>query len=248
MASPRLARIASSKQLNGETRLLEFVMPEGEPLNFAGGQYVIINTNIPLPGGKIAKRAYSILSSDREQSKFEIAVKKVGTGPGSNYMHVTQNGAEVPFSGPWGQFVPDEPGTSGRTLVLATDTGITAALGLIQGAKFKSCADQARMIWFVESENYFIPPSFVRDICSSVDLDFSIEALPSVNHPERLSRALAVLARLIQEVRPASVFLSGDGNLLYPIKEQLMASQIEEKQIKIECFFNNPFKKIGGTR
>ncbi len=87
MANPRSAQISASRPLNDQTKLLDLVLPQWELLNFTGGQYVIVNTNIPLPGGKIAKRAYSILSGDQEQSRFQIAVKKVGSGPGSNYMH-----------------------------------------------------------------------------------------------------------------------------------------------------------------
>ncbi len=244
MANPKSAKIGSSRPLNEETKLLDLALPEGEPLNFTGGQYVIVNTNIPLPGGKIAKRAYSILSADAEQKKFQIAVKKVGSGPGSNYMHETAVGAELPFSGPWGQFVFDESMASGSTLVLATDTGITAALGLIQGTKFGSLAKNVRMVWMVESEDYFIPRPFVGEICAAVAADLKVESIPSVNHSERPAKAMEIFAKLLRESRPENAFLSGDGALLYPFKEQLTAAGTDEKRIKIECFFNNPFKKI----
>ena len=242
MATQRAAKIGRSEQLNSETKLLTLVLPEEESLNFTGGQYVIVNTNIPLPGGKIAKRAYSILSKDEDQSRFQIAVKKVGRGPGSNYMHETQIGAELVFSGPWGQFVVDDSQAGqGYTLVLATDTGITAALGLIQGIKFKSLAQNAQIVWMVESEKYFIPQSFVREICSANSLNFKAALIPSVNHPERLSKALEIFAQISV---PQNIFLSGDGALLYPFKERLMTNGVQESQIKIECFFNNPFKKV----
>lgn len=245
MASQRKAVIAGSRNLNGEVKLLDLAMPEGDPLNFVGGQYVIVNTNIPLPGGKIAKRAYSILSSDSDQGRFQIAVKKVGAGPGSNYMHETQAGSELQFSGPWGQFFFDESLPAGPTLALATDTGITAALGLIRGARFKSRAREARLAWMVESENYFIPHAFVREVCGEIGTGFDSLQIPSVNHPERLNRAGDAFEALIRKGRPENAFLSGDGALLYPFKEILTAAGAEERRIKIECFFNNPFKKVG---
>src|SRR5260370_20070502 len=104
MAQPRVARLVKAERLGPEARLLTFVLAEGE-VGFSGGQYVIVNTGIELPGGKLAKRAYSILSSDADQREFQIAVRRVGEGPGSNFMHRIEVGAELPFSGPWGKFV-----------------------------------------------------------------------------------------------------------------------------------------------
>ncbi len=242
MAIPKAARIEKSEPINSETKLLTLAMPAGEPLGFTGGQYVIVNTNIPLPGGKIAKRAYSILSSDQEQAKFQIAVKKIGEGPGSNYMHETQIGAELPFSGPWGQFVMDNDDSS-KVLLLATDTGITAALGLIQSAKFKERSKGSRLLWLAESSEYFLPQTFVRNMVAGA-VRFDLEIIPSVNHPERFRKAQIILKTALEEWQPQSMFLSGDGALLYPFQEELVNRGVAEKQIKLECFFNNPFKKV----
>ena len=242
MANPKAARIERSEPINPETKLLTLAMPAGEPLGFTGGQYVIVNTNIPLPGGKIAKRAYSILSSDADQAKFQIAVKKVGTGPGSNYMHETSPGAELPFSGPWGQFLSDDA-TASPALVLATDTGITAALGLLQGGKLSSGKEKIRLVWMSESSDYFLPQGFIKERIPA-SARFDLAAVPSVNHAQRLEKALDAFKQTLYDGMPASVFLSGDGALLYPFRDELMARGLAEKQIKIECFFNNPFKKI----
>ena len=128
--------------------MLTFVLSEGE-VGFQGGQYVIVNTGIELAGGKIAKRAYSILSSDAEQREFQIAVRRIGEGPGSNFMHRIEVGAELTFSGPWGKFVSNGA-AAGQRLVFATDTGITAALGLLQGRGSRALADATTAVWFVE--------------------------------------------------------------------------------------------------
>ena len=106
MAQARVARLVKAECLGAEARLLRFALAEGE-IGFAGGQYIIVNTGIELPGGKLAKRAYSILSSDDDQREFQIAVRRIGEGPGSNFMHRIEVGAEVTFSGPWGKLVPE---------------------------------------------------------------------------------------------------------------------------------------------
>src|SRR5947199_337345 len=79
-----------------------------EPLGFVGGQYLIVDSGVMLPNGKAAKRAYSILTSDADQARFQIAVKRLGNGPGSTFMHEAQVGTEIPFSGPWGKYLPDD--------------------------------------------------------------------------------------------------------------------------------------------
>lgn len=242
MTTPRQARITGSKQINAETRLLDLELGNGEQLNFTGGQFLIVSTNVTLPEGKTAKRSYSILSSDAEQTKFQIAVKKVGEGPGSNYMHHTEPGSEITFSGPWGKFLMDDQ-TPKETLVLATDTGITAALGLLQNSKLRSNGVKTSLVWMVESLDYFLPDYFIREKIPS-DTDWFVHVIPAVNHSERISKAGSVFQELINRIKPQAAYLSGDGALLYPFKDELLRSGVQEDRIKVECFFNNPFKKV----
>ena len=51
---------------------------------------------------------------------------------------------------------------TGPTLVLAIDTGITAALGLVQGARFQTLAAEAIVIWLRTTPDYFLPETLVR--------------------------------------------------------------------------------------
>src|SRR5207237_425931 len=131
VAAPKSARVAHVHDVSASTRLME--LEPSEPLGFVGGQYVIVNSGIQLPDGKLAKRAYSILSADARQERLAVAVRKIG--PASTWLHERQVGDEVPFSGPWGKWLADDARPR-RTLVLATDTGITAALGLMRGQAF----------------------------------------------------------------------------------------------------------------
>jgi len=198
MATQRTARIVASAHLNTEVKLIDLALPQGESLNFTGGQYVIVNTNIQLPGGKIAKRAYSILSGDADQTKFQIAVKKVGEGPGSNYMHETKVGSQLPFSGPWGKFMVDDSTATNSTWVIATDTGITSALGLIQSARFRAQVQNPLLVWFVESPDYFIPESFVKSCVSPCGVNLDVRIIPPVNQPDRFRTAQEVLKTLLE--------------------------------------------------
>jgi ferredoxin-NADP reductase len=240
MAEARLARLIRTERMGPEARLLTFAMAGGE-LRFTGGQYIIVNTGIELGGGKLAKRAYSILSTDDEQQEFQLAVRRIGEGPGSNFMHRIAVGAEIPFSGPWGKFLPDS--VPGPRFVFATDTGITAALGLIRGRHFRESATDTTVIWFVESDDYFVPVSFARASMRSGLAAFEVALAPPVDDASRLERALALVDRSLGAQSPACAFLAGDGAIIYPLRERLVATGVPPENIRLEAFFNNPDRK-----
>jgi ferredoxin-NADP reductase len=231
MATAKKARIVDALELGPDVRLL--TLEPSEPLGFVGGQYLIVDSGVLLPNGKAAKRAYSILSSDESQDRFQLAVKRLGEGPGSTFMHTQSVGAELPFSGPWGKYLPDDA-TPRRTLIVATDTGITAALGLVAGRAFAPQRAQARIVWLVEGNDYFLPIPFIRE---RAGVPLTVERVPPVGHVERLVVAQSILTRAL-DPRPDSVFLSGDGALIYPWREQL-----GDLPVRFECFFNNPEKR-----
>jgi ferredoxin-NADP reductase len=198
MATAKTARVVRVEPVGRDGRLLEF--EPAEPLGFVGGQYVIVNTQIVLPGGKIAKRAYSILSSDRDQRRFQIAVRRLGDGPGSTFMHSLSPGDEVLFSGPWGKFLPDDSRPR-RTLVVATHTGITAALGLVRGERFAPQLATTTLVWLH------------RDPFLSAEVAQSLISAP--------------IDDAIPAERPESAFLCGDGAVIYPLRDALAPADVK---------------------
>ncbi|WP_437928104.1 FAD-dependent oxidoreductase [Sorangium sp. So ce291] len=234
-------RIAHAEPLGQGARLLRIERVDGAELGFAGGQYVIINTGVTLPGGKLAKRAYSMLSSDAEQRAVELAVKRVGAGPGSNVLNDIAVGAELEWSGPWGKLrLP--PGFSGRALVIATDTGITAALGIARSAAAAGAA-QLDLLWLVEPGDYFVPEAFVRErLPAAVRLTVAGDFLP-VGHPERPARACALVGDHVAAGPYDAALCAGDGAVIYPVRDRLASLGAPEGSVLLESFFNNPMKK-----
>ena len=220
---------------------MTFVLAEGD-IGFSGGQYIIVNTGIELAGGKLAKRAYSILSSDQDQREFQIAVRRIGEGPGSNFMHRIEVGAELQFSGPWGKFVANGE-SAGPRLVFATDTGITAALGLLRGRRSRTLANATTAVWFVESADYFLPPLFTQSSLAELCRDFRVAAAPAAVDSTRTGHALAIVDRSLESGLPADAFLAGDGAVIYPMREKLIAAGMQKENILVEAFFNNPDRK-----
>src|SRR5689334_18681111 len=149
MPIPKSARLLHAENIAPRARRLLFEMSDPADLGFIGGQYIIIDSGLTLPSGKAAKRAYSIASPDSEQTRFELVARRIDGGICSNYLHELEVGATLKFSGPWGKFLPvsldvdaqlagaGAPAAPGSTWIIATDTGITAALGLLAGAAFR---------------------------------------------------------------------------------------------------------------
>ena len=105
MAQQKEARVVHVVDLSETTRVVE--LEPAKPLDFVGGQYLIVNSGIQLPDGKLAKRAYSILSADERQERLVVAVRRLD-GPGSRWMHERAVGDVLQFSGPWGKWLADD--------------------------------------------------------------------------------------------------------------------------------------------
>lgn len=240
MAQQKHAELVRSACLGENTRLLTF-RAEVE-LGFRGGQYIIVDTGIPLPGNKIAKRAYSIVSGDNAQSEFQLAVRRIGDGPGSNFMHGLELGAELKFSGPWGKLVAND--CDGDSVVLATDTGVTAALGLVNSNALAAFRAYSRFVWIAESAQYFLPFDHVIAQLDRIGVrNLVVKEAPPIAAPARVTKALGLIDELVAAKMPSSVYLSGDGAIIYPLRDWLLSKGIYGGNIRLECFFNNPERK-----
>jgi ferredoxin-NADP reductase len=233
----------ASRDLTRDTRLVTLAMADGSPLGFRGGQYLIVNTGKVLADGKLVKRAYSLLSSDTDQERAEIAVLRLEGGPGSAAMHEAPVGTELAFSGPWGKMVP-EPGAGGRALVVATDTGITAALGVVTSETFAALAGEADLLWYVTSPEYFVTERFVRARLAGCPVRLRVAPALAVGHPERLAHAEASVEEILEERGlPSHLFAPGDGALVHPLLDALVRRGVPEGSARLEAFFNNPARK-----
>jgi ferredoxin-NADP reductase len=239
VAIAKSARVIGARRTGAGTRLLE--LETAAPLGFIGGQYIIVDSGLVLPSGKAAKRAYSILSTDADQTRIEIAVKRIPDGPVSGFLHQIEVGATIAFSGPWGKMFPSD-GAAGATVVVASDTGISAALGLVQAARFRALLPDTALVWFQVSGEDFLPEALVRDRIPASCGEVRFAALPPIGHPERVPHARAVLGELVARRPVAQAFSSGDGAVNYALLDDWVAAGIAASRDSVESFFNMPKK------
>ncbi len=246
VAVQRTARVLSSTLVGVGTRHLTFKMVDGGPLGFIGGQYVIIDSGLVLTSGKLAKRAYSVLSADSDQARFEIAVIRIPEGPCSGYMHDLAPGAEVRFSGPWGKLFPAES-AGGSTLVLATDTGVTAAVGLVRSQRFAPLRSACTFVWLRTSAGYFLPDDFVTSRLPEGLRETRLAVLPSIGHPERIPICQQLMREVQGRAPLGQAFIAGDGLVNYALLDDLVAAGVPATRDSVESFFNMP-KKSAAVR
>ncbi|HET6843742.1 MAG TPA: hypothetical protein VFK06_18985 [Candidatus Angelobacter sp.] len=162
-------------------------------------------------------------------------------------MHDLPVGAELSFTGPWGKFVPKQAMKSpaGSTLVVASDTGITAAIGLLHASGFQPWANQTDFHWLIESDEYFLPELLVRQRIQTRCRNFTIQRIPAVGSSQRD----LWIEKFCQEITSRypdignlqNVFLSGDGRIAFAMRESLTNAGVSN--IQIETFFNHQEKK-----
>lgn len=226
------------KVLNNSTHLLTF--SKEEDMGFVGGQYIILNSKIENEEGKPYKRAYSILSDDKDQKEFQIAYKLLKDGVVTNrFLNHLKEGDEIAYSGPWGKFLVEEtfPGP-GEILVLCTDTGIASAISFLNSKKAEGRKEDIRFIWMVPSSDYFIDYQTIKERIPEGIKDYQIIEIPEMGESKRDSLLDETKEMISKLSGIKNAFLSGDGIIVRGMKEFLMERGMSEEMIGTEVYFN----------
>ena len=103
-----------------DTRSFFLRVGNGQKLSFLPGQF--LSFLLPV-GGETLTRAYTIASLPEEEECFEICLNQVDGGPGSSYLFSRKEADVLCFTGPWGNFVLDQP-TDAEYIFIADRVGI----------------------------------------------------------------------------------------------------------------------------
>jgi NAD(P)H-flavin reductase len=180
----KTATIKQIEKLTSETKV--FYLECSEPLNFTGGNWILVRSNIlkenPKDENDVYKRSYSICSSDRNQKEFTLIIKIINQHRVSGYLHSLKVGDAIQFSGPYGkEFRWFESDPTGKYLFIATHTGITAILGILNSEYFLFKVKTFDFFWVLPNgdENYFIPPNRIHSFIENISPnDFAFTIIP----------------------------------------------------------------------
>ena len=163
MAIPRFATLAERFELE-ESIILTFSYDPDDGGAYLPGKYIIVNTGVQTSEGKVIKRPYSLMQLDDENKFFKCAIKMVTPYLGCDYLKKLNVGDTLQYSGPWGKFrTSPEHKPNLSTVVMASDTGITAALGLVAQETFQPHLKDTKLVWLYDKEKPFLSVSVVKD-------------------------------------------------------------------------------------
>lgn len=233
---PHCGKVSQVTHLDDKSSMIELTLTE--PLGFVGGQYVIVNTKIPL-GEKHLKRAYTIISTDSEQSKITLAMPRIGRG--SHFMCNLKVGAEVEFGGPYGKFKPyPEMHPDWEVTLVVTDTGINAAIGLLQGQALRGLTERCRLYWLKGEGQDYLNDGIVRELLPHDIEHFETTDIAPVKDPRRLVEGHKYLDRILKREPGGPVYLAGDGLLVDAFKRRALGVGRLENHVITEFFFDKP--------
>jgi ferredoxin-NADP reductase len=139
------ARLVRSLPLTDFTKHLEFEVPGVPHFGFVAGQW--LSTKEHKVDGEEITRAYSIASAPNGSNRFAFCLNRVEEGFMSNFLCDLEPGAEVPFQGPFGNFILRPPLRD--TLFIATGTGIAPFRSMLHWVLAEQSRHQGRHLWLL---------------------------------------------------------------------------------------------------
>jgi ferredoxin-NADP reductase len=243
-SSPIEVEVVRVEHLSTTTCALDLLRVDRPTFVFGGGQYIILNTGLVLPEGKAVKRAYSLMPVKGAGDRARITVKRIAGGLGSAFLHQVSVGQRFSCSGPWGKLLP-EGALPPATLVVATDTGITTALGLVE--RGGTAEGPAEVLWLRSADEAFLDVDSVRRRCEAAFARLVLAEIPPARTPERCPAAWSLIDGRVRELSPELILGAGDGAVIHPLRTRWgttdASSPARLRDVRVECFFNNPERK-----
>ncbi|WP_428266322.1 FAD-binding oxidoreductase [Haliangium sp.] len=153
--------VESYRPLNLTVAELRFFVDKAD-FHARPGQYMIFH--IP-DAPRTVRRSYSISTPPSDTRHFEICVRAVAGGYGSNYVHRLRPGERLAVEGPYGDFVLDE--ASERDIIMiATGTGIAPIKAMLMHLLDKRSKRRVRLFFGLRHETDLFYTDLLRGLAA----------------------------------------------------------------------------------
>ena len=243
MAGKKFGRVIAIDQVRDHTRLITLHLDTPESIEFVGGQYVIVHSEVEVEPGKVAKGTFTVISPETQTDRMTLAIKQIDDGPCTTWLNRTLRvGDLLGYSGPWGAEKYETAIGNVDALFVATDTGINATIGFLNSRNAMACLPRARVLWLLPSEDYFLPIDYVRNALPEAVRDrFQIGFIAQPGIAMRVEQAIAMFEEQFKSFEPRYSLLSGDGDVLVAIRDLLLERGLGTN-VTLEPYFNRPDK------
>jgi Na+-transporting NADH:ubiquinone oxidoreductase subunit F len=209
-----------------------------EAFAYRPGQYMIFS----IPGGSHpARRSYSISTPPSDVRHFEVCVRAVAGGTGSNFIHRLRPGVSLTVEGPFGDFVLDED--SERNIVMiATGTGIAPIKSMLMHLLEQRSRRRVQLFFGLRHESDLFHTDLLRGLKAHYP-GFEYRVILSRADPETWSGPRGRVTDLIdQRIKPqdaanTEVYICGGRPMIESCVDRLRDLGFAEEAIKYERFF-----------
>lgn len=226
------------------SRGVEFVTPtvfilkfDIEPsIEFTAGQFISVLIPGAGPGGRDLRRAYSLASTPATRP-YELCVKLVEGGPGSNFLKNQTAGSEFKAQFPFGDFVYKTP--AGKTpWFISTGTGLAPFRSMLLDPQIRSQFSQAVCLFGVRTEDELLYEDEFNKLPQVEWITYV--SRPSAPFRGRTGRVTDYLKKEMPESHDwtgGEFYLCGNGSMIDEIKTFLMSKGVDKKSIYQEIYY-----------
>jgi ferredoxin-NADP reductase/ferredoxin len=229
--------VESYRPLNATVAEARFFVETPE-FAFKPGQYMIFH--IPHPE-KIIRRSYSISTPPSDKRHFEVCVRAVAGGHGSNYVHRLRPGDQLQVEGPYGDFVLQE-GSRKHILMIATGTGMSPIKSMLMHLLDIRSSRKVRLFFGVRHESDMFYTDLYRGLAAHHP-EFKYDITLSSPNPETWAghrgRVTDLIDRLVSpdDAETTEVYLCGGRDMIEDSIARLLAVGFPNRAIHHENFY-----------
>lgn len=232
------AEVESFRRLNLTVAEVRFYVKSPE-FRFRPGQYVIM----PIPsadGEGVIRRSYSISTPPSDAHHFEICVRAVAGGHGSNHVHRLRPGQQVTFEGPLGDFTLQD--NDRDILMVATGTGISPIKSMMLHLLDQRSSRKIRLFFGLRT----VQDLFYSDLLRGLEAHYPrFESHIVLSSPDpsgwagKRGRVTDLVRDLVtpEEARKTEAYLCGSRAMIDDVRDALVAKGFEPDHVHSENFF-----------
>ncbi len=230
-------RVESYRPLNLTVAEVRFYV-ETEDFTFAPGQYVIFH--IP-DAPHVIRRSYSISTPPSDAKHFEVCVRAVSGGYGSNYIHRLRPSDELQVEGPYGEFVLDEH-SERDIIMIATGTGMSPIKSMLVHLLDKRSRRRVRLFFGLRYPADLFYTDLLRGLKAHYP-EFEYHIILSQPDPEHWSGPRGRVTDLVEEhvteqdAATTEAYICGGRSMIEATRLKLMGVGFPEDAIHYERFY-----------
>ncbi len=229
--------VESYRPLNATVAEVRFFVETSE-FRFKPGQYMIFH--VPHPE-KILRRSYSISTPPSDKRHFEVCVRAISGGHGSNYVHRLRPGQRLKVEGSYGEFVLQE-GSGKNILMIATGTGMSPIKSMLMHLLDIKSNRKVTLFFGVRHESDLFYTDLFRGLAAKYP-PFNYKIILSSPNPESWAglrgRVTDPIDKQVQsaDAETTEAYIRGGQQMIEDCKARLLEKGLPEIAIHHENFY-----------